>query len=235
MSTPRSKERILSPSCWRRIGALSGLAYVVLVFAGNAIETAGSKVDEHSSAAAILADLKTQHGAKVAVGDTLELLGFVAFVAFIAYLANALRRAEGEEGWLWAAVFGGGLLTVAVKLSSFAPVLAARWRMDTIDANTARTLIDINGFAFVVSWMTSATLIAFAALGALRTGLLPRGLAIAGALIGVAGLAAAPAGVDGFGVLPFLLGLLWIAAISVVLARRTGARAPAVRAATVTA
>ena len=164
------------------------------------------------------------------------MLGFVAFVAFIAYLADALRRGEESDGWLWGAALGSGLITCAVKIGSAAPILAAHWRADILDPTTARTLTDINSFAFEISWMTTAMLIGFAALGALRTGLLPRGLAIAGAAIAAAGLVLAPTGPDGAGVMPFLLGLLWIAAVSVVLARRAGAPvARAVRPAAVAA
>jgi hypothetical protein len=70
-----------------------------------------------------------------------------------------LRRSEREDGWLASAALGAGLLTLAVKLSGAAPMLAALWRVDELDATTARTLVDITGFAFTMSWATTGALV----------------------------------------------------------------------------
>jgi hypothetical protein len=154
----------------------------------------------------------------------LELLGFLALLCFVGYLAAVLRRAEGEDGWLWLTALGGGLLTIAIKLSSAAPILAAVWRVDELDPVTARTLTDINGFAFFISFATLAMLVGPAALVALRTALLPRALAVAGVVVAGAQVATIAVGLTGAAVVPFLLSALWIAAVSVVLTRRAGAR-----------
>jgi hypothetical protein len=138
-----------------------------------------------------------------------------------------LRRAEGEEGWLATAALGAGLLTLAVKLSSAAPMLAALWRVDELDATTARTLVDINGFAFTVSWATTAAFVGFAALSALRSGALSRRLALIGAALGPATVCALWFGPDGPAVLGFLLCTLWLAATSFALVRRASEPAPA--------
>src|SRR3954453_21409772 len=167
----------MSDRTWARVGAAGGLAYFVLAFVGNAIATSGSTADEHSSGAEILADLRAHHGAAFHVGAVLELLAFLALLSFVGYLASVLRRAEGEDGWLWLTALGGGLLTIAIKLGNAAPVLAAVWRADELDATTARTLTDINGFAFYVSFATFAMLVGSTALVALRTGMLSRAIA----------------------------------------------------------
>ena len=206
-----------------RLGAASGLVYFVLVFAGNTIATSGSTVDDRSSGAEILRDLQAHHGAAFHVGAVLELFGFLALLCFVGYLAAVLRRAEGEDGWLWLAALGGGLLTIAIKLSSAAPILAAVWRVDDLDPVTARTLTDVNGFAFFVSFATLAMLVGPAALVALRTGLLPRALAVAGLVLAGAQLVTMAVGPTGLAVVPFLLSALWLAAVSVVLTRRAGA------------
>jgi hypothetical protein len=52
---------VMSPTSSRRFGAASGLAYVALVFAGNAIATHGSTLDSSSSGGEILADLRAHH------------------------------------------------------------------------------------------------------------------------------------------------------------------------------
>jgi hypothetical protein len=214
-----------------RIGAAAGLAYVLLAFVGNGIATSGSTTDESSSGAEILRDLQAHHGTAFHVGAVMELLAFLALLAFVAYLAAVLRRAEGEDGWLWLTALGGGLMTIAIKLSSAAPILAAVWRVDELDATTARTLVDINGFAFFVSFATLAMMVGPAAVVALRTGLLPRWLAMGGIVVAIAQLASMTAGLTPAAIVPFMLSALWIAAVSVVLVRRAGAprTAPATR------
>jgi hypothetical protein len=206
-----------------RIGAATGLAYVLLVFAGNAIATSGSTADEHSSGAEILRDLQAHHGSAFYVGTAMELLGFAALLGFVAYLASVLREAEGEHGWLWLTALGGGLLTLAIKLSSAAPILAAVWRVDDLDATTARTLVDINSFAFFVSFATFALLVGPAAVVALRTGLLPRWLAMAGVVLSAAQLVTMAFGITPAAVVPFMLSVLWLGAVSAVLVRHAHA------------
>jgi hypothetical protein len=216
----------MSDRLWPRIGAACGLAYFILAFVGNAIATGGSSADESSSGAAILRDLQTHHGAAFHVGTAMEVLAFLALLSFVAYLAAVLRRAEGEDGWLWLTALGGGLLTIAIKLSSAAFLLAAVWRVDELDATTARTLSDVNGFAFFISFATLAMLVGPAALVALRTGLLPRWLAIAGIVLAVAQLATMAIGLTGAVLPPFVLSAIWLALVSAVLTRRAGAPRP---------
>lgn len=204
----------------RRAGALTGIVAIVLAFAGDAIATAGGSTDVHSSDAAILAALSGSHGAAWHLGVGMSLLGFAGLMVFAAYLASLVR----EESWLAGAILGSGVLFAAVKLGSVAPVWEAYWRAPDIDAGTARTLMDLGDFAFLVGLVPFALLVGFAGAGSLRAGLLPRGLAIAGIAIGVLGVATMPTGVDGPAGVAWMLGLLWLAATSVVLAQRE--RAP---------
>jgi hypothetical protein len=213
----------MSHRLWPRIGAASGLAYFVLALVGNAIATSGSSADESSSGAEILRDLQSRHGAAFQIGTVMELLSFLALLSFVAYLAGVLRGAEGEDGWLWMTAFGGGLLTIAIKLSSAAPLLAAVWRVDELDATTARTLSDINNFAFFISFATFAMLVGSAAIIALRTGLLNRWLAIAGIVLAVAQLATMAIGLTAAAIPPFVLSAIWLATVSAILTRRVGA------------
>jgi MFS family permease len=206
-----------------RIGAATGLAYFVLVFAGNAIATSGSTTDDTSTGAEILRDLQAHHGAAFHVGLAMELLGFAALLGFVAYLSAVLRHAEGEHGWLWLTALGGGLLTLAIKLSSAAPLLAAVWRVDELDPTTARTLVDVNGFAFFVSFGTFAMFVGPAGLVALRSGLLPRWLAAAGVVVAVAQVVTMAFGLHPAAVVPFLLSAVWLAAVSTVLVRHAHA------------
>jgi hypothetical protein len=211
----------MSSTTSHRIGAASGLAYFVLTFAGNALATSGSTVDAHSSPAAVLADLRMHDTVAGNAGIGLELAGFLALMVFVAYLYRTLRGAEPRDGWLATAALSSGLLTLAIKVGSAAPLFAALWRLDEIDPATARMLVDVNGAAFYLTWGTTAAFVSLAALSALGSGALPRRAAVLGVAIGAAGLATLPFGPEGPGVLPFLLGILWLAAMSIVLIRRT--------------
>ena len=210
----------MTSTTWRRAGALTGILAIVLAFVGDAIATSSGTTDVHSSDAALLAALSGNHGAAWHLGIGLALIGFAGIMVFAAYLASLMR----EESWLANATLGSGVLFVAIKLVSVVPVWEAYWRAPGIDAGTARTLMDLGDFAFQVGLLPFALLVGFAGAGALRAGLLPRGLAIAGIVIAVLGVALMPAGVDGPGGAAWLLGLLWLAATSVVLAQRE--RAP---------
>jgi hypothetical protein len=213
----------MTSTTWRRTGALSGLAFVVLTFAGNAIATSGTTVDSSSSGPEILADLRAHDTVAAAAGTIMEGLGLLALLCFVAFLGGHLRRAEEPDAWLASAASHAGLLTIAVKLTSAPVFLAAVWRLDALDPTTARTLVDINGAAFVLSWATMGAFAALTAASALRSGVLPRRLAGIGAVAGGAAVVLTPLGPDGPGVLGFLLSVLWLAAVSVVLARRPAA------------
>ena len=116
-------------------------------------------------------------------------------------------------------------MTVAVKLASIGPVMAAHLRADELTPDLARTLNDLGGADFVISGYTSGIFVAAAAAATLATRLLPRWMSFAGIVVGVLTIAAGTAGIvdpAGYVPIPFLLGLLWVLATSIVLAVRAG-------------
>ncbi len=122
-----------------RLGALSGAAFVVLVFIGNALSTdlgSGGNVS-YSPGEQVVADLgKAAGSTTVAVGYTMELAGFVMFLVFVAYLYAMLRRGEGSGGWLAVVVLTGGITEVAIKLGSGAVIGAEFLGRDTLTGRT---------------------------------------------------------------------------------------------------
>src|SRR3954466_15249154 len=81
-----------------RIGAALGAAFVVLIFIGNAMNTAGTDQSGHASGAQVLKDIAHQHASNGAtVGFLLEIVGFVAFFGFLGYLGDLFSRA-GSAG-----------------------------------------------------------------------------------------------------------------------------------------
>lgn len=199
--------------------ALTGALFVVLFFVGG---TLGGSSPDIGASRAKLADWVSGQAPTVTdyVGGYLELLAMLALVVFIAQLWSLLRTAEGEHGPLSATVLAGGLLSAAIKISSFPAAFAALWRAKQgVEPQLAAALLDMNNAAFVLSWAADALMVGAAAILILRTSVLPRWLGWSGAAITVILLASVPVASKA-PPLGFLLTILWIVATSVVLARR---------------
>jgi predicted nucleic acid-binding protein len=209
----------------QRLALASGAIYVVLIMIGNTLYEAGKTGADDGPGA--LADLQRTTTAVQTLGLAMEVLGFTALLVFLGALYRTLQRAERPDGWLAATALGAGLVTVAVKLGSIGPDMAANLRADELTPDLARTLSDLAGADFVISGYTSGIFVASAAAAALVTRVLPRWLAISGVVVGVLTIAAGTAGIAdpaGYVPVPFLLSLLWVLVTSAVLAlRRPGA------------
>jgi hypothetical protein len=131
---------------WPRLGAVSGILYVVLLFGAP-----GIPLGEDALA-------------------VVEMAGLLFFLPFLGYLFSVLRRAEGEGGWLSATVFGAGLLALTIKLGNAAPGFAAR---DLEEGPLHTALHAMNSVAFVLSMLPLGVLVAAVAILALKTRVLP--------------------------------------------------------------
>ena len=216
-----------------RLGAGTGAAFVVLVMVGNEIATAGSGQSAHPTGDQVLRDAAHQASStSVAVGAALEVLGFAAFLVFLGYLAEVLRRrAVGGRGSIAAgtAIVAGAVM-VAVKLGSAAPVMALWVDHGAISPQLALVLNDLGAVGFVISWLPSAIFVAAAAAALHSVGLVGRPTAYCGLVLGAAGLVLTVIGIHApisANPVAFLLGLLWLLAVSVRLAIRPGAGASA--------
>jgi hypothetical protein len=201
--------------------ALTGALFVVLFFVGG---TLGGSSPDIGASRAKLADWVSGQAPTVTdyVGGYLELLAMLALVVFIAQLWSVLRAAEGEHGPLSATVLAGGLLSAAIKISSFPAAFAALWRAKQgVEPQLAAALLDMNNASFVLSWAADALMVGAAAILIIRTSVLPRWLGWSGGAITVILLASVPVASKA-PPLGFLLTILWIVATSVVLARRGG-------------
>jgi len=200
-----------------RCGTLTGAAYVVLVMVGNAMSTDLSPGPHpaHPTGAQDIASLHWLAGsASGQAGVTLELLSFAALALFVGYLCTRVRAG----GWLATAALAGGVISIAVKLASAAPMFAAYGLRDGISPETARVLSDMGGAAFVVHWLPTGLFVACAAGAALATRTVGRTLGWGGVVAGTAAIiVTAVTGVHvlAANALPFLVCLLWILAVSV--------------------
>jgi hypothetical protein len=216
-----------------RLGAVTGAAFVILILVGNQMASAGPAEPAHPTGDQVLKDAARQvSSATVTAGVALEVLGFAALLVFLGYLADVLHRTAGGQRGSIAAGAGivSGAVMVAVKLGSAAPVVTLWVDHSAISPQLALVLNDLGAVAFVISWLPSAIFVAAAAAALHRAGLVGRPTAYCGFVLGAAGLVLSIIGIHApFSANPlaFLLGLVWLLAVSIRLAIRPGTGASA--------
>ena len=227
-----------TPRWTDRLGALSGAAYVVLILVGNQIAS-GNSTDPHPSGAKDLADFSGTPTAVQTVGFSMEILGFVAFMVFLGWFGQALRSRGDVASWVGAVASTGGIVTLAVKLGSAAPILTGELDHRELSTTMARVLADMNGAAFVITFLPFGVFLAASGFAILASGLLGRTFGWIGAVVGLLGVVVpllTHFDTVNTNPMPFLLGLLWLLAVSLVLgirgprpaaAETTAAREPA--------
>ncbi len=223
----------MSNNLWQRLGAASGIVYVVLLLGPEAIQGGQSEELTMTTAEAIAhscASIAPQ--LTDAIYPILHTLSYLIFLFFLGSLWSALRRAEGADGWLSAAALGGGLVSLAVRFSGMPTgVAASRNACAGIDPQLWQVLQDMDSAFYFTSFFPLAILSAASAVVVIRFGApLPRWLGWMSAVVAVALLVEGFAGTiytRDFG-LSFLLFLLWTVITSVVLMRRAGQPLPTV-------
>ncbi len=180
---------------WPRLGALSGVLYVVLLM--------GS----------------TSTGSDAQIVIVLELIAILLFLPFLGYLYSVLRRAEGEGAWLSPTAFGAGLVDLTIKLGSIAPGFAAR--TEGLDPQLHQALEKMNSVAFIVTMLPLGVMMAAVAIVILKTRVLPLWIGLLAAITAPACLVNGMFLDAEFGP-AFLLFLLWVTIASIALTLRAG-------------
>jgi hypothetical protein len=209
-----------------RLAAATGAAYILLILVGNTLSTRGASTAAHPTGAAVLRDVDRQvHSAAATAGFAMEVIGFTLFIVFLGYLAAVLRSRRVEPDVMAGTAVIAGVVMLAVKLGSGAPLGALMLDRHQLTPLLARILSDINSVAFVISWIPMGVFVAALALALRTAGLAGRPTAYSGVAIGLAGLALGVIGMQdpvNANPMPFLLGLIWILVVSVRLAIRRG-------------
>jgi hypothetical protein len=202
-----------------RIGAALGAGFVVLLFVGNGLSTAGTDQSGHPSGETVLRDVAHMHASGAATfGFVLEVLGFVAFMGFLGFVADVLRRHGGPWRAPAATSLVGGVVMLAVKLGSAAPAVALDLDRSTLSPQLAQLLNDLNSAAFVVSWLPFAVFVAGLGLALRAAGAVGRPTAGLAVFLGAAGIALTLLGLRDYtsaNPMAFLLGMLWLLVVSV--------------------
>lgn len=155
----------------RRFDALTGLAFVVLLFVGLILPGTPPKADD---SIVKIASFFHDNRDSVLAGDFLVGLSIVAFFWFLGAVRSYLRAAEGGEGRLSAAAFGGGVAAAALLLAGAATVNAISFKLADVAAPaTIRALFDLSNALFAMSGFPFAVFLGALACSAARTGALP--------------------------------------------------------------
>lgn len=203
-----------------RAGALSGALYVVL-----AVGATGGGGDSNSPNLGDSGETIARYYAAHLSSQRphfIEAIALIALLFFIGFLWGILRRVEPAPAWLSATALGSGVALIAVKLASFPAFFPLAYHDFTADPVLARTLFEMNGLAFLVTWFLQAGLmLAAGAVSILYSGL-PLWLGLPAALNGLALLLAASVAISSRNevIVPELIWLLWLLVTSVYLAIR---------------
>jgi hypothetical protein len=207
----------MTAATWDRRAPLTGIVFVVLAVAGNALQ--GSTPALHGEAAAV-AEFYTDKGTAIAVGMMLSLVSVFFLAWFLGSLRHHLAVSEGPGGWMTSVASGGGVATLSLLAAGFAlnSAGALRARETGIDRGVAAVFYDgslaLTGLA---ASLTMAVLLAATAAVVLRFGGLPRWFGWTSAALAVLGLVTP---------VSFVLSLLfpvWVAVAAVLLTRNSSA------------
>jgi hypothetical protein len=207
-----------------RLGAATGAvafglaigAIVVSASTGTNAANPGAGANEIARAYA------TTPSPLVWVGALLQLLAYLFLFGFVSYVGTAVREATSKRSdWLGAAATGAAQAFVAITVAGFAIGGVARFRAGpALDLPLVLALFDIHVALYIASWALGAAFLGATAAVALRTGVLPRWLSVATALIVVISLAAVALPTTPLSAMPNLWMWLWTLAASLVLLRR---------------
>ena len=98
-----------------RAGAVGGIVFVVLQIAGQSlIQVGGAEPPFSASSREIVEFFEARDTLLFNTGSYLSTLSVIPLLGFLGSLWSALRRAEGETGWLTVVSIGAGLLFLAL-------------------------------------------------------------------------------------------------------------------------
>jgi hypothetical protein len=207
--------------------AASGIAFVLLVILGNALQGKTAETPTPGSAPSEVAAHLAANPPTTSfwIGTGLEVIALLALAVFAVGLWSVLRAAADDGPWPTLAL-AGGVVAVAIKLGSLAPAYVAYARADEeLDPQLGAALLDMNSAAFALTGAGVALMLIGAAAAIAATRALPRWVAYSAA--GVSGLLILTlpfAVATGFSP-GFMLFMLWVLAGSIAMARdRTRSR-----------
>jgi hypothetical protein len=170
----------------RRWAGISGIAGALLFAVGNAIW--GLDMPEDGTAVDEVVEFYVDTADRIVIGGSISLLSIAVFLVFGAAMRQVLKDAGGED-FLATTAFAGWMLVMAAGIGAESINLAAALRAqdDELTNDVAQSLFEISQMLGSAASGIGLGVFALAtAAVALRTrAVLPRGLAIGAAVLGV--------------------------------------------------
>jgi hypothetical protein len=179
-----------------RFGALGGIAYVVLFIIGTILLFGGAP-DSSSPPAKIIAYYSDSgHRDKISIGWVVGGLGLFFFLWFLSALRRAVRRWEGEDGYLTSLATIGGTVYATLAFAALAVDMGIRTMSDdtfnhTVYPGLIHAADDAGYILHATGGAGAGAMIIAASLAALRAGVVRAWfgwLGIAAGIIGIASI-----------------------------------------------
>jgi hypothetical protein len=203
---------------WARYAPLAGLLFVALVAASIII--GGETPETDDATAKVVAEWARDDSEQIA-SAIISALAAIPFLWFLGSLRSTLRAGEGGTGRLSAIAYGAGIVVVAGAAIDASLQFAVADSVGEVPPNVTQTLSVLYSDFFLIFPVGFVPLFVASALVILRTRVLPAWLGWTALVLGILGLA----GPVGF--FAFLVGLLWIAAASIIMFQQGNAAPPA--------
>jgi hypothetical protein len=203
---------------WARYAPLAGLLFVALVVASIII--GGETPETDDPTVKVVAEWARDDSEQIA-SAIISALAAIPFLWFLGSLRSTLRAGEGGTGRLSAIAYGAGIVVVAGAAIDASLQFAVADSVGEVPPNVTQTLSVLYSDFFLIFPVGFVPLFIASALVILRTRVLPVWLGWTALVLGILGLA----GPVGF--FAFLVGLLWIAAASIIMFQQGNAAPPA--------
>jgi hypothetical protein len=215
----------------RKFDAATGIGFAVLALVALLLPGAPPKADDSIGR---IGSYLSDHDSDLLTASLLLGIAAVLFLWFLGSLRSYLRAAEGGEGRLSAAAFGGGILGIALLLAGVAVLNGIAFKLTDshgVGPDLVRAFFDASAAVLAMGSFGFAVFFGAASCSAARSGALPPWLYWSGSVIAVLQLLGGLALVakSGFfavgGAMGFIApaaALIWVVAVSVVIMRRDG-------------
>src|SRR5947199_6792619 len=214
----------------RRWDAATGIGFAIVSIVALALPGTPPKADDPTSK---IASFLGDHRKEVLVGNFLFGIAAIFFIWWVGTLRSYLRSAEGGEGRLSAAAFGGGVAGVVLLLAGAAVLNAVSFKLakaGLVSPQLVRAVFDASSALFAMAGFGFAAFFAAVACSGARSGALPPWaywsasvVAVIQVLGGISLFAQSGAFVSGGAFAGFIapgVATLWVVAVSVLMMSR---------------
>ena len=209
-----------------RWASLGGILYVVLFVIGVIVMFDGEPDSDASPGRVIAYYSKASHRDKISIGWIIAGLGIFAFLWFLSSLRRAVRRWEGDDGFLTALTTIGGAIYATLAFAAIAINVGIRTMSDdtyhhTVYPGLIHAADDASYVLHATGGAGASAMIIAATLAAMRATAIPKWAGWLGIIAGILALASII-------FFPQAAIALWILIVSGLLFARGGQSRPAV-------